>query len=306
MEMQQYMMSELSIKDKCMVDIICTAPISLNVKMELLENLYRKIKHKRSDIWKAYCDIHAAIDVLGKKGVYDECIFYLFAEWYDTEVFVEKSSGAGMFKNISDIIRYIQNEERENDSDEGWYRIEAWTDVEGELSLIYNFYTFKDEVCWFEKMTPYDEIGNVYYRHGKGYYGVRLLANGIETPFKTGDIVSIDCRPFGPPFNAMILEDRHQFDSSFPTLLYKVPYTEEWRVSSLKWGLFFKCAEGGGYCSPLSALYRLRLAEDEELQEFSQKLLGDSKKGEKIWELWKGIESKHNTIEDVRKVFESV
>ena len=92
--------------------------------------------------------------------------------------------------------------------------------------------------------------------------------NYMKTPYKKGDIIRIDCRPFGEPFNAMVLEDEHQYDSCFPTILFRIPYTDEWSVAPLKSGRFYKDIECNVFWVPLSALYRLSLTEDDELYEY--------------------------------------
>lgn len=341
-EMKTHMMSKKCIENEDLIQVICTAPISLKEKKELLELLYSKrnikdeiyqlVNSGAKDIvdfnqlkkeirslldvknidssWSYICnsisDIDRAIRFLKYGGTYGKCIFSLYAEWYDTDVFMEKSRNAGLFGDIDDVIFYIQNEEQENDSGEGWYRIEAWADYEGSLSLVYNFYTIKDEVCWFEKMTPYiDETGNTYYRYEEGYYGMKSLATCIGTPFKMGDVISVDCRPFGPSFHAIVLEDEHQYDSSFPTILFKAPYTDEWNVRSLKYGGFFKDTEAGTYWSPLSALFNVRLVEDEELLVLSEKLTGGDGMAiyKEICEKWHSIDTEYITTEEVHKIF---
>lgn len=113
------------------------------------------------------------------------------------------------------------------------------------------------------------------------YFRSSAYINCIKTPYKTGDIVNVDCRPFGPIFNAMILEDEYQYES-FPTILYKIPYTEKWNIASLKNGMFFKDMECGMFWSPLSAVFRLRLVKDEKLLEFGKKVVANPKMEEEI------------------------
>ena len=343
MEMKQYLIGEILEYDGDLVDVICYAPISLvdkrkmlwefyekrNMKLEVfnvlrhcgdkihsffnLKKVIRKIINPQidnsvwADVWRAWCDIDCGIDVLRNDNNY---VFYLYSEWYDTDVFIEKNRGHGMFDNIDDIISYIGNEEKEKESGEGWYRIETWKNVDGRLSLVYNFYAFKDEVCWFEKMSAYkDSSGNIFYRQDKqdrSYYNSVINKVAWGSPFKTGDVIRIDCRPFGPPFHAVILEDEYQWDSCFPNILFKVPNTEEWRIEPLKRGRFYRDAEMGVYYTPMSALYGVRLGADEELEEFSEKLVANPKVAKEVWNKWHNIRKKTMTIEDVRRVFEVI
>lgn len=340
-EMKDHMMSGNSVNNFLLVDIICMAPVSLLDKLEMIQYLEntRNIKYEvcraalryngdfhslkkeirrilkpevESSIWNylhnAYNDINSAAMALEFGGACDERYLYLYSEWYDMDVFEEKSSGVGMFMNMEDVIHYIRNEEQFYDSEEGWYRIEVWVNIEGDLSLKYNFYTYGGEVCWFEKMRPYndEDTGNTYYRRSKSYYDSKCLLDRITTPFKTGDMICIDCRPFGPPFHAVILEDYHQYDSCFPNVLFNFPNTFEWSIESLKSGRFFRCMEGGRviWC-PLSALFRARLVEgDTELAEFSKKLSENPELATAIWEKWNHTSPDYKTVEMAREIFD--
>lgn len=335
-EMKTYMMVEDRLNDYTLIDMVCYAPISLTDKMEILAKLYqkrnvkaeifqavnagknnefkyikkliRKIISNESDcsIWSyidnAYKTINRAVNIFKNSVYYDEYVFSLYSEWYDTDVFIEKSSSAGLFRDIGQVIKYIENEEKENDTGEGWYRIEVWTGFEDELSLAYNFYTIGKEVCWFECMTPYqDDLGNIYYRTETGYYNSSFRLGFYKTPYKSGEIVRIDCRPFGPPFNAIILEE------DYSTIMFKFPYTDIWSITSLKSGRFFKDAECKIFWSPLSAMFRVRYVEyDEELDEFSKKILDNPELGKEIYEKWDRSGDEFKSPEDINNLFENV
>lgn len=335
-EMKTYMMEECRINDYTLVDIICYAPISLIEKTEILAKLYQKrnikseifqsinlIKNKEfkdikkeirkiisnesdASIWRyidnAYKTIGKALNTLKNSVYYDEYVFSLHSEWYDTDVFIEKSSSAGLFRDVGQVIKYIENEEKENETGEGWYRIEVWTGFEDELTLVYNFYTIGKEICWFECMTPYqDDLGNIYYRAETGYYNSGLRLDFYKTPYKSGELVRIDCRPFGPMFNAMILEE------DYSTILFKFPYTNEWSITSLKSGRFFKDADCKVFWTPLSAIYRVRYVDnDEELDEFSKMILDNSILGKEIYEKWDQIGDEFKTSEGVKILIKNI
>lgn len=309
MEMKTYLISQNAVGGKCLVDIICGAPITLKKKSELLNHLLskRNIKEeifefllkgkeyikffkdlkkeirrifsiKSGDsvwtyVWKVHNDIRAAIHNLEYNSAYGENILSLYMEWYDADSHIEKSSMQGLFRSKEEVVKFIRREEEEYDSEEGWYRIEAWADIEGVLTLVYNYYLIKDEVCWFEKMILRDDkSGNDYYSPEVPVYSWKAKLFGLKTPFKIGDIVRIDCRPFGPMFNGIILEDEHQYDSSFPTILFKTDYMCEWEVLSLKLGMFAYEIDGSRHWSQLSPLYGIRITEDDELEKYSDKL----------------------------------
>ena len=179
----------------------------------------------------------------------------------------------------------------------------------------YNYYTFGKEICWFEKMSPVvdSDTGNEYYLPDdqmKRRFSSGDLDLNLSTPYSTGDIVRIDCRPFAPPFFAIILEGCSQFDCCFPTILFKIPYTDSWRIASLKHKGFYKDVECSFYTPMLSPLYRIARVEDKdaeeqvELLEISKYFCGDEDLVENIWRAVESKEemSKEELIEVLQRV----
>jgi hypothetical protein len=115
----------------------------------------------------------------------------------------------------------------------------------------------------------------------------------IKTPYKPGDVVCIDCRPFGPVFQAMILEARHQYDCCFPTILFKVYGTDYWRITSLKHRRFFKDISMGSYEPMLSPLYKIRKVREDEKNDYISMLFTlsnyigkNEENAARVWNKW--------------------
>ncbi len=253
-------------------------------------------------MWEARDEINDAINMMDDylTEYEDEGLFYLFSEWYDTDLFVEKSFGTGLFSSIKEVMNYVNNEKEDDDQNDHYYRLESWKPENPNLGHYkkihkYNYYIFDGRVCWFEKMSPKaQDNGNTYYIPASRRFSSGEIDLNRSVPYRTGDIVRIDCRPFGPPFNAMILESRSLYDCCFPTMIFKVPFTDKWRMTALKHRSFYYHAELGSYESMLSPLYRLRRVkpeemtkEDEVLIHLSNILRNDEEKASKIWELWR-------------------
>ncbi|MCR4605346.1 MAG: hypothetical protein K5639_05030 [Eubacterium sp.] len=134
------------------------------------------------------------------------------------------------------------------------------------------------------------------------------------TPYKPGDIVLIDCRPFGPPFHAMILEARDQFDCCFPNIVFQFPGTNEWSLTPLKHRSLYKDIGWHTYEPMLSPLYRLRkirddemTEEDKKLRELSSIISGSEEKAGIVLENWRSPAGDDIlSWEQVLEVFESV
>ena len=350
-QMVSFMLENYKFHETFITEIVNRAPVPLKKKLEIYENLIKKnnLNHeafmKVSDLIGKGADLElvkqAVEDAFGGSGNYlSQCIskinsaqdalkygkYYLFAEWYDTDVFIEKLYPVGLFDSFKKAMEYIrrkeefENEEWPDDEPlyEEWYRLEAWSDDVGNWGSdpvhTYDFYIFKGEICWFEKLREEKE------KHGFSYYmpvDKEFFAGSLDlsfaTPFKPGDIVNIDCRPFGPPFNALVIEGRHQYDCCFPQVLFKNPYTDYWQLTSLKHKRFYKDAELTNYEPPLSPLYRLRSVREDELTEddeilvkISKELNGDEEKGSKFWNVFHHGASEGVSAEEVLKTWEKV
>ncbi|SCW49766.1 hypothetical protein SAMN02910456_01448 [Ruminococcaceae bacterium YRB3002] len=336
-QMINYLLDKGVFPETLITEIISRAPVSLNKKREMLENLQKKnnlnyeafckvssliengsdmelVKMTIQDMFAFGSFISKAIsDINWAKYWLNNGVYYLFIEWYDTDVFYEKSYPIGLFRSLRNVMKCIEHEDNydRDDSDEEspvdwWYRLEVWTDEGGdwgsEAAHEFNYYIYKSEVCWFERLLAYKEDEVVSFRpDNKDFFAGRLDLN-LSTPFKPGDIVNIDCTPFGPPFHALIIEGRDQFDCCMPQVLFKMPYTDRWAISSLKHKNFYKDIELSWYEPPLSPLYRLRAVREDELTEddkvlvrISKDLAGSEEKG---FEFWRAFEAKTDGLSD--------
>ncbi len=326
-EMLDHMLESGIPSENVLTDIVCRAPVPLKKKHEMLDLLikktnvnyetlvkgaaairegseYERVKKAVSEVSGMFGDsLHDAVRELSlaEMGL-KHCIYYLFEEWYDPDVLIVKSYPCGLFGTLKQVKRYIKKAaefEREEtvEPKPGWYRIEAW-DLDGwdKYELGFNYYVYNGEICWFERMETIREVNGLEFyvpADERFYRGVFDLS--VPTPFKAGDIVNIDCSPFGPPFRVMIVEGRYQNDDSFPTILFKVPFTDNWRITALKHKRFYKNADVGMYeYEPrLSPLYRLRSALESELGDddlllvkVSKWIGGDEERGAAFCDAW--------------------
>ncbi|MBO7336149.1 MAG: hypothetical protein J6U42_04335, partial [Lachnospiraceae bacterium] len=339
-------MIEHTVKDgilceKLLTKIICGAPIALKKKRELFE----KLQKKNNLNYEAF--VNASKVILNGGGIdlveqeivnafgsfgsgFTQCIgeidsaelslkiskFYLFYEWYDLDVFMEKSEPEGMFDSIAKVNEHIRKkiEHYKEDENGEWYRLEAWEEEPGiwdaPLVHTYDYYIYRGEICWFEKFrAEKQEDGIMYYRCERSdfLWGGRCDLT-LETPFKAGDIVFVDCRPFGPAFHAVVTEAHDQFDCCMPQIFYCMPGTDKWTVDALKHKMFYKAAEMVYYLQPLSPLYRLRSVNADELSEEDDLLLkvsayleGSEEKAHSFWKAWRETGHYEMTEEEVRK-----
>ena len=342
-EMLEHILRRGRLSVYVMTDVVCRAPIPLKKKHELLDELIKrnnahfKTFVKAAEAIKAgdYDAVREAVmDVFVRMddSLYDafnECTmveaglnhytYYLFNEWYDPDVLIEKSYPCGLVGTFKQVKNYIKKEmeyEREemggeDESYPSWYRIEAWNlGVWGKYEHAYNYYAYNGEICWFERMKVCREKnGHEYYMPEEGRFCGGVIDLCMSSPFKAGDIVSIDCRPFGPQFRALVVEGRDQHDCCFPTMLFEVPFTDKWEITALKHKMFYKDADGGTYEPRLSPLYRLRSVGEDELAEEDELLVkvskwisGDEERGAAFWNTWHENYCDERTVEEVEEI----
>lgn len=275
---------------------------------------------------------NAEFDLKYNDLVYEKRVYYLFDEWYDPDVFIVKSEPLGVFDSLKNVLKYIkQKDEYENDyydEDEDpeedefpfatWYKLEAWTisDSGSWENYRYDYYFYNGEICWFEHLKLESEKnGYKYYsaidRNPEFLGGLRDL--NMPTPYKPGDIVNIDCRPFGPPFHAMITEAHNQYDCCMPQILFKMAYTDKWGLEALKHKRFYKDAELTSYEPALSPMYRIRLLKEDELKKddellikISKELNGDEEKARAFWKAWNKTPGDEKSGEEVIELWKNL
>ncbi len=290
------------------------------IKYDIREIMDYRVKQSMwTYFWNLYREICQAKEFMYNHSddMFCDGPSYLYTEWYDTEELMHKSSSCGLFMFCEDVEKYIKTEEAENGCPDelcnGYYRMEAWDTMDtGWNEPRYDYYyDCRGKVCWFEKLIPKKVDGeNKYYLPESRQFTSGKLDISLRTPYKVGDIVHIDCRPFGPPFHAMILESRDQWDCCFPNIVFRIPGTDEWRLTPLKHRMFYKDHTWGTYEPMLSPLYRLRKvredefsADDHKLLDLSRMISGDENKAEAVWAAWGSESGRDVCWEKVLEIF---
>lgn len=151
-----------------------------------------------------------------------------------------------------------------DEDDLEWYEMEKCEpQKDGRMVTPYRYYLIGDEIMYFD-INSFDGSGKLL--HTDRRFSSGRTDPDFPIPFKVGDIVTLDCRPFAPIKRVLLLEVDNT-DCCGLRMLYR---DEEglWRNSALKhkhgWD---------SYTPMLSPLYRLEKYEGE-LDEY-QKLLLD-------------------------------
>lgn len=267
-EMADYL-STASLDAERIADAVRGAPISLLQKREML---YALAENTNETLYTEQAnEIDCAIREMAAKS---NGVFYVKDFWLDEEIWEVDPNGYAPFLTMEQAmegIREIQAHEEVDENTLWWFGIEKWSpDEKGNLIHIITYYVVGDEICYFKRKN-HDYWADIDY-----YESTHL---NLPVPFRPGDIVEIDCRPFAPVIHAAILEVGDNHDCCCLQAIF--PWGEEWSMGAVKHGHLYP----RHYAPVLSPLYRISayqgpLTEKEQLLlQVSRHLRGDDKKG---------------------------
>lgn len=149
-------------------------------------------------------------------------------------------------------IRELMGEEEWDGDTLCWTRVEKWIyDDCGIMIHWYTYYFIGDEVVYFESHDPSSD-----HRDFRGY--VDSISLHLPVPFKPGDIITLDVRPFAPVNIAVITETDNNLDCCGTQILYP---NENGKYSSF--AIMHGHGFGEEYFPILSSLYRAEKYEGE-------------------------------------------
>ena len=235
--------------------------------------------------------------------------------WYDTEINEIKEDTGFLFtkfEKVMEEIGYLEtaygfqmamedDDESETDDSEinvwslCWPIIEKWVPGrEGSMYETYAFwYVYETGICWFERYENPDSNENLS-SHSETKYSFECSQLNLAVPFRAGDIVRIDCMPFAPPINALILYSGEDRDCCGVLALYyrkknrrgEGAYTNGAVKHCDMWMHLFPNVL-------VSPLYRLRKftgklnEKNAVFEKIAAMIKGSNEKGDKVWELTK-------------------
>ena len=293
-----------------LAEIIIGSPeITITEKYEFLYSLANESGEK--EISESADDFKAAIDnLVCAPGE----IFTVDDPWYDEDI---KDVAYGGFNqpclNYDKVLGYIDWNERFEERDEectSWYKIKKWVpDEDGRfISTYIYYYIYGIGICWFAACREYGDEGP-YFRLPEHKYSSSCIDLNIATPFRVGDIVRIDCRPFAPPVNALVLYAGPDWDCCSLLALYRDD-KGRYRTGAVKHTDMWMHLRGDNM---ISALYRIEnydgeLSEyDRIYKEISPLIYGDNEKGDNVWHFLsenRDFTSPVELLEKVKKLFE--
>lgn len=279
-------------------DMICSVPIALERKAYLLEELS---KCTEEDETKEFYK-HAAKrirDWLGRLELKEGELFCLCG--YCNEHGERHQFESAPFCSLEKALQHLQEEESEKDGDsevDYWYELEKWEpDEEGNLEETVEYMILNGKLCYawdFDKSV-------------KEYYPVSFSCDlDLPTPFRVGDIVTIDCRPIQPIRRVLIIEVGDHRDCCLPQGLY-VGKDKKLDAGAIKHNSIFKDTHWTVSRPEIPALYCAQkyegvlLEEELILREISCWLQGSEARGRALWEYMREEEDVQKILKFMQK-----
>lgn len=276
-DMENYIADSISERET--VEIITGAPIPLQEKKDRLEQLLCRVKdfEIKDDIQSCINHIENALSELEK--VSSDSFIMAQSCWYDIEDgshldYIHRSGSesfnlpyASFTELIQGILDEIEDETEQRDfaaDDRTWHEFVIWNKVkwtDGRVKFeegTYRYIMIGPDVCYLE---PSNRIHSR--SRGADYWGFLSGSSNLNlpVPFKSGDIVTIDCRPFADKCHLLILNAENNWCCCG---LRGAFADEEGKlyIDSIKHGHCFPMH----YISRLSPLYRMSLSSGSLLE----------------------------------------
>lgn len=191
-DMRKYLIENaFDFSEQAICDLIYSAPIDYMRKAELLTKFTWTIKScitQANSINKILQDIK-----LNERELFILCSY---CNENNSEVQFETFP----FYSYEKALEYINSEEYDDDHTTCWHRLEKWIpDNNGNLTETISYEIIHGKLCYH----PYQE---------PSYF--------VPTPFKAGDIIAVDCRPFYPVKHLVVIEAGDNRDCCYPSAIY--------------------------------------------------------------------------------------
>lgn len=290
----------------CIVELICSAPIHITRKIELLEVLCKS--NKKAHIYKEKAE-KAIKELTLKEGE----IFVLVG--YKRTIGKKDNSGVmfecAPFVSVDKVYEYFKAEEIDtnslcmlgpSESLDFWYVLEkyALNETTGDMQekIFYTF--FNGQICYFYNYRRENKKCNIY-ENDQPFSTYTSQNLNLPVPYKEGDVLWVRVTPFTPTTFAVVADcgNVNICDCCFPTCLW-LTSKDTFDYGALKHARIF-----GEFIDPaISPLYLAGRMDEKEimnktLAEVSKHLKKSPQNGAKLSKFLH--ENPTNKVEDLLK-----
>jgi len=269
---------ELPLSRDDLADASAGAPISLERKRKLF---LRLAEDENDGLFRKWADLvsQAIQEMQPKPGE----VFYLIAHNYCEESSHLGDNAVGAFLSweyIYEAIREYWGDPIDED-DLICFTVEKWTpDGNGRMKNNYSYEVIGDEI-WFCDCEDFP------FHEQLALNGCGAVDLNLQVPFRAGDILTVDCRPYAPVSHIAVLGIADNCDCCCFQALYREG-DRTWDIGAVKHSHVFPTSISRRV--DYSPLYRLatfhgELPEEERLlEQVSLYINGEEARGAALWE----------------------
>ena len=238
-----------NLSDYDMAKLICHAPISLFEK----QTLYKKLLEEKNggsgnvgDKFSYENYLRIATKAIDDLNLPKDGTFLLVGHSFDNGY--DEQFECAPFRSYRAVQKYLNETFDEGGEKNIWYTLEKWLPESEEtlgLTEVCEFAFIGKEPCFYKNLRYfYDKkFRERNRRQLLTENDFTLFSSGdglnLPTPFRTGDILYIDCRPFAPETKVTVTDNRSEFDCCNPQCEYTGENGEK-KCGALKYSHIYK------------------------------------------------------------------
>lgn len=223
-------LTKANLSEYDMAKLVCHAPISLFEKQSLYKKLLEEKNGESENVgdrfsYESYMRIATrAIDDL---SLQKDGVFLLVGHCFDSDC--DEQFECASFRSYCAVQKYLNESFDEGGENNIWYTLEKWlSESEDTLGLVEvcEFTFIGKEPCFYKNLRYfYDkEFRERNRRQLLPENDFTLFSSGndlnLPTPFRAGDILHIDCRPFASKTSVTVTDNHLEFDCCNPQCEY--------------------------------------------------------------------------------------
>ncbi len=277
LEIREFLLQKENCSDRDLLDAVCGAPIALQRKLEMLESYAFDVASHFNGEGVHAARLTALREAVAQLDAKEGDVFLWRNRWYDLEMAEVDGEPIDQFdfrpcRTIEDVFEDVQAviaSEKENGTEEYqeivderfvWLEIKKFemsSDCAGRRQLVespWSWIAVDSRICYAdytEHTVPTSVISKELKAGVRAFSSAASMDLNLRIPFKVGDRVVVDCRPFAP-INHMLLTAVG--DDCCGVRVAFVDARGKSMETSLKHGHCFT----DNYHSVISPLYRIR------------------------------------------------
>ncbi len=223
-------LTKANLSEYDMAKLICHAPISLFEKRSLYKKLIEGKRGESGNIDERFSYenyLRIATRATGDLSLQKDGVFLLVGHCFDNGH--DEQFECAPFRSYRAVQKYLDETFNEGGEENIWYTLEKWWPESGEtlgLTEVCEFAFIGKEPCFYKNLRFfYDkEFRERNKRQLLPENDFTLFSSGndlnLPTPFRAGDILHVDCRPFAPKTSVIVTDNHMEYDCCNPQCEY--------------------------------------------------------------------------------------